>query len=143
MEKRIIKFWDKIVVVLLGLLGIFNSCEKPCEYGTPLGEYKLNGIVTDKETANPIQNIQVVRFRNSDYGDTLYTDAEGKYAFHDFSFGEFHLKFEDIDGEENGGEFKTKEIKTKLTQADQVEKGDGKWNDGKFVKTVNIELEKK
>ena len=137
MKKLIIKSFDKIIVALLGMLGIFNlsSC---MEYGMPEGEYHFNGIVTDKETSNPIQNIQVV----SDRG-TIYTNSEGKFTCSDWMNSVFHLKIEDIDGEENGGDFESQEIEVKFTQADQVEKGDGKWNKGKFVKTQNIKLEKK
>jgi putative lipoprotein (rSAM/lipoprotein system) len=106
-------------------------------YGTPYGEYELKGIISDKETAKPIQNIQIVR----QYWDTLYTDSEGKYSCHNMS-PDFHLKIEDIDSVENGGYFKTQEIEIELTQADQVEKGKG-WYRGKNSKTVNIKLEKK
>ena len=146
MKKLLIKSFDKIIVILLGVLGIFNSCEKPkplygvepCEYGVPYGIYEFHGIVTDKETSNPIQNIQVVRYR-----DTIYTNSEGKFTCFDGMNSEFRLKIEDIDGEENGGDFESQEIDVRFTQADQVEKGDGKWNKGKFVKTQNIELEKR
>jgi putative lipoprotein (rSAM/lipoprotein system) len=131
MKKQIIKFWDKIIVVLLGILGVlYNSCLKM--YGMPEAPhtaYNIRGVITDKETSNPIQNIQIIRQINSIYGDTLYTDIDGKYAFYNIS-PEFHLKIEDIDGEENGGYFESKEI-------------DVKFADGEFVKTVNIELETK
>ena len=147
--KSVIKFFDKIIVVLLGIFGVFNSCEQAEKYGMPYAKYELKGIVTDKETSNPIQNIQVVRHTYMEYGgDTLYTDVEGKYAFpnpssHFYMDSDFHLKFEDIDGEENGGDFKSKEIKGRFTEADRVEKGEGKWYQGKFVRIANIELEKK
>ena len=137
MKKFIIKSFDKIIVVLLGFLGIFNSCERPCEYGVPHGQYEFKGIVTNKETSDPIQNIQVVTYR-----DTVYTDNEGKFTFNVIS-PPFSLKVEDIDGEENGGDFAMQTIDVKFTKADQVEKGDGKWYEGKFVKTQNIKLEKK
>ncbi|MCL2131715.1 MAG: radical SAM-associated putative lipoprotein [Lentimicrobiaceae bacterium] len=146
MKKSVIKFFDKIIVVLLGILGVFNSCEKPLEYGTPHANYEVKGVITNKETSKPIQNIQVIRQIHQEYGDTLYTDADGKYvfAFGDFPYKDnvYRLKIEDIDGEENGGDFVTKEIEVKITQADQIEKGDGNWYDGKFSKIVNIELEK-
>ena len=138
MKKRIIKIFDKVILLLLGFSGTFYSCR---EYGMPEAEFQINGTVMDK-TGKPIQNIQVARLWSSEYGDTLYTGTEGKYSFHGMS-PEFHLKFEDIDSVENGGEFETQEIRTRLTQADQVEKGEGKWNNGKYVKTVNIELETK
>ena len=145
MKKSVIKFFDRIIVLLLGCFGLLYSCEKPkpeygmlVEYGTPSGEYVLKGIITDKETSNPIQNIQIVQ-----YGDTIYTNAEGKYMLLGHGFNEFHIRIKDIDSVENGGYFQSKEIEGGFTKEDQVEQGDGKWYDGKFVKTLNIELEKK
>ena len=142
--KKIIKFWDKIIVVLLGVLGIsvaFHSCMKT-EYGVPHADYEIKGIVTNKETSKPIQNIQVVHQR---YHDTTYTNSDGKYTFiyNSNLLDGLHLVVEDIDGEANGGEFDTKEIDIKITQADQVKKGKENWDWGKYVKTVNIELETK
>jgi len=130
MTKSVIKFWDKVIVVLLGIAGVFSSCNKPKPvYGVEVPEYpslyKLNGIVSDKETSQPIPNIRIVR----QYADTIYSDAEGKYISTGLS-PEFYLKAEDIDGEANVGDFATKEIKVKFA------------ND-EFVKTQNIELEKK
>jgi len=148
MNKPLIKFWDKIILLLLGLSSVaYTSCDygvPASKYGMPHGKYELKGTVTDKETSKPIPNIQVVR----QYGDTIYTDVDGKYAYPNPSSNfyidsEFYIKFEDIDGEENGGEFETKEMDIKFTEADRVEKGDGDWYKGKFAKTVNIELEHK
>ena len=138
MKKQVVKFWDKIIVVLLGFLGIFNSCRQPEMYGMPyLGQYELKGIVTDKETSNPIQNIQVVTHR-----DTVYTDNEGKFTLN-FRSPEYSLKVEDIDGEENGGEFETQEIEVKFTEMDLVKQGRGNKTSDEYVKTQNVKLEKK
>ena len=141
---KLVKFWDKIIVVLLGVVGLSNiiySCAT--KYGEPYAEYEIKGVITDKKASKPIQNIQVTRQIYQEYGDTIYTDANGKYAFYDINRSDFNIKFEDIDGEENGGEFETKEMDIKFTEADRVEKGDGDWYKGKFAKTVNIELEHK
>jgi len=142
MKKLLIKSFDKIIVVLLAILGVFNSCSQPCEYGEPYADYELKGVVTDKETSKPIKNIRIV---HQTYRDTTYTDAEGKYAFiyNDNLLEHLDLKIEDIDGEENGGEFEAQEIDVKFTNADRVKKGDGHWYEGKYEKTQNIELEKK
>ena len=146
MKKSLIKSFDKIIVILLAMLGAFTGCNKsvyePEMYGTPYADYDLKGIVIDKETSNPIKNIRVV---HQTYYDTTYTDAEGKYAFiyHGNVVNTFHLKIEDIDGEENDGDFEAREMDVKFTNADQVEEGDGHWYEGKYEKTQNIELEKK
>ena len=135
MAKQVIKFWDKIIVVLLGVVGVLSSCEKPKpKYGMLVDVLEINGTVTDK-AKNPIQNIQVIR-ENYWNNDTLYTDSKGKFHFKFWEYNPTHLKIEDIDGEENGGEFETQEIEVKFTQDDKVE-------EGKFAKTINIELEKK
>ena len=123
--KKVIRFWDKVIVGLLGVLGIL-SCGKPQpEYGILVDAYVLFGIVTNKETSNPLQNIQII----GQYRDTTYTDAEGRYSFYNVP-PNFHLKVEDIDGTANGGEFETKEM-------------DVKFANDEYAKTVNIELETK
>jgi putative lipoprotein (rSAM/lipoprotein system) len=140
-----IKFFDKILVILLGFFGIFNSCTQPDEYGTPYADFEIKGVVTSKETGQPIQNIRVIR--NPFGSDTLYTDVDGKYYFQCggssiYGGQTFHLKVEDIDGEANGGDFVPQEIEVVITEDDRIKKGDGKWYEGKFGKTVGIELER-
>ena len=139
MKKTIVKIFDKIILLILGFSGIFYSCSM---YGTPAADYEIKCIVTDKTTAKPIKNIQIV---HQMYRDTTYTDAEGKYVFiyNRDLIDQLHLVVEDIDGEANGGEFITQEIDIDITQADRVKKGRGAWDWGKYVKTQNIELEKK
>ncbi|MCL2650837.1 MAG: radical SAM-associated putative lipoprotein [Candidatus Azobacteroides sp.] len=156
MKRTFVKFFDKIVVLILGFSGVLCGCDNPtdeygpvyAEYGMPQADYVIKGIVTDEKTSNPIQNIRVIRQVYPEYGDTLYTNSEGKYAL---EFGDFppwqdntyRLKIEDIDGEKNGGYFEPKEIDVTVTKTDQVEKGDGRWYEGKFVKTQDVELERK
>ena len=137
MKKQVVKLWDKIIIVLLGLLGIFSSCVPM--YGAVVPEYQVNGTVMDK-TGKPIQDIRITgHFRTDD--DTLYTTPEGKFYVR--SWGRPHLKIEDIDEEANGGEFETQEIDVNFTDADLIKRGrEGKTPD-KYAKTVNIELEKK
>ena len=147
-KKSFFRLFDKIIVLLLSTVGVFSACNTMpeygmlVEYGMPHADFELKGTVTD-ETSQPIQNIRVVHqfgYENS-YSDTIYTDENGKYAFNGSAW-KYQLKFEDIDGEENGGLFQTKEIEGGFTQADLVEKGDGRWYDGKFVKTEDVKLEK-
>ena len=150
MKKLIIKSFDKIIVVMLGMLGILNSCkEQPEKYGMPPVVYKpyanygVSGVVTDKETTYPIRGIRIIQKINSWDGDTVYTDVKGKYVFRNV-FSEkntLHLVIEDIDFELNGGEFETQEIEVKYTPDDKVEEGDGNRYQGKFVKTQDVELE--
>ncbi|MCL2290661.1 MAG: radical SAM-associated putative lipoprotein [Bacteroidetes bacterium] len=132
MKKPIIKFLDKVILLLLGFSGILYSCAK---YGMPVDEFEIKGMVTDA-TYKPIQNIRVIRQKQ----DTLYTNSEGKYSFKFWGPNFVHLKIEDIDGDENGGEFATREIDVRFTDADLVKKGKKNKTADKYVKTLNIIL---
>ena len=155
-KKSFFRSFDKIIVLLLSGFGMFSACdlfEPQLEYGMPHADFVLQGTVTDEATSQPIKNIRVVRPLFPDLkpecectpipGDTIYTDEKGQYAFTfgDFPGSKYLLKFEDMDGEDNGGLFQTKEVEGKFTQADQVKKGDNHWYDGKFVKTQDVKLE--
>ena len=137
MKKRVVKIFDKIILLLLGFSGVLYSCY---EYGAIADEYEVNGTVMDK-TGKPIQDIRVTgRFKLGEE-DTLYTNTEGK--FYVKSWGHPYLKLEDIDGEVNGGEFETKNLNIEFTDADLVKKGRGEKTPDIYKKTVNIELETK
>ena len=147
MKKSFIKFFDKIILLLLGLSGIFYACAK---YGMPVDDYEIKGTITDS-SKKPIKNIRIIR-EKFDYerrADTLYTNSEGKYSiklyeeYYINSGKPIHLKIDDIDGEENGGEFVSTEMDVKFTSADLVKKGFGNKRGDKYVKIINIKLDKK
>jgi len=148
MNKLIIKFFDKIIIVLLGFVGLSSIVYSCAKYGMILPEFEIKGVVTDKTTAKPIQNIRIIR---EQHDDTLYTNSKGEYASK-FWGGRYslierenpiHLKVEDIDGEANGGDFETQEIDVKFTEADLVKKGRGDKTPDIYVKKQNIQLEHK
>lgn len=129
---------------LLGVLGLTGcSCAKMygspipdivCEYGCPHAELKIEGKVTDK-ASKPIQGIQV-----GVQGVVAQTDEQGKFLIGDNSFfpgTDVTLRAEDIDGENNGGLFKSQEVNVKLTK---VKEGDGRWYDGAFEAEAPVEI---
>ncbi|MDR1526164.1 MAG: radical SAM-associated putative lipoprotein [Dysgonamonadaceae bacterium] len=152
-----LKLFDKVIVALLGVAGLLMGCnivfETPAEYGMPHADFVLKGTVTSAATSQPVKNIQVVRpFWEYGYGyeggyaaigDTVYTDENGKFAFEfdGLPTMKYQLKLKDIDGQENGGQFVSKEIEGEFTKADQEKKGNDRWYDGKFVKTRNVLLD--
>jgi len=162
MNKSVIKFWDKIVVVLLGTLGVFTSCNKiasdcdcvyypPIErdsfsiaYGVPQADYEIKGTIMNQANLQPIPNIQVVLNNGADF---FLTNSSGNYGFNAYykenQKNIIQLKVEDIDGEENGGDFKTKEVKIKFTEDDKEKMEKCNRDGGTFVKIQNIELKKK
>ena len=132
MKKTIIKLFDKVILLILGSTAVLYCC---CDYGAPVDEFEIKGTVTDR-ASEPIQNIRIIK---QNY-DTLYTNSEGKYSFQFWGPNQVRLKVEDIDGEENGGEFSPIELDVKFTDADRVKKGRGNKTGDVYVKTQNIKL---
>ena len=69
MKKPIIKSFDKVIVLLLFIFGIFSSCGKEPLYGTPEPEYgvilPMYGVpkadtMIRKEMPKPMQEIPVI-----------------------------------------------------------------------------------
>lgn len=110
------------------------------EYGVPMLMFSVKGRVVDPES-NPIPNIEV---GHAEYFETVRTAEDGTFDFKAEIIGSemesATLKFSDVDGEENGGEFETEEVDIPLTQSVP---GDNHWNNGEFSATdVEIVLEK-
>jgi putative lipoprotein (rSAM/lipoprotein system) len=123
--------------MLLGFSPIFYGCPK---YGMVADQFEIRGTVTNTQQ-QPIKNIRIVRERNYGRGDTVYTNAEGRYIINPFNLSRIEcLKVEDIDGEENGGEFLSQELMVQFTDKDIVEKARGNKRGNKFVKIQNIRL---
>lgn len=129
--------------VMLGLLGIsaVSACngdptppDVVAEYGVPHADYVVSGKVTD-EAGTPIKGIQVSSLAGDEYHhqcDTVYTDDDGGYEIRgmvDFLGPEVDVRYEDVDGEENGGLFMTEDRKVAL---EKQEEGSG-WYDGLFA----------
>ena len=159
MKTRFIKWYNLLLGALLGALG-FSSCNiilspfMRCEYGQPHADYKLIGKVTD-QTGKPVKGIRVIFHpelertpeEDSWYSDTLYSDASGKFSKDHLKYTwpditNSYVTFEDIDGEENGGSFKSSELPYAAFEVEQTKKGDGSWYSGSFTITADAKLEK-
>lgn len=147
MKKFMIRFFDRLILALLAVAGLTTACDEPMvEYGTPTADYVIKGTVTDSITTQSIKNIRVIREldENGVYGDTTYTDAKGCYQFSFSGFPdehpEFRLKTEDIDGDQNGGEFENRKVIVQINSSDRTETGDNHWYLGKAVKKQDFKL---
>mgnify|MGYP001775557968 FL=1 len=136
------------LLVALGFTGCDGS-DTPEEYGTPSVKFQVKGTVTD-EAGNPIENIRVIVRGNYDnepnpwMDDTIYTDRDGNFASKEmdsFGLGQQRAYFDDVDGEENGGKFRSQSVWLKDMESKQVEKEDG-WYDGKYEFTARETLKK-
>ena len=123
----------KLIYLLLALLGFGAvSCEEigeddAGEYGCPHVNFSLKARVVD-EAGEPIEGIKVC----VDWIEE-YTDPNGEINVNEsvFTGSQNMVRFEDVDGEANGGEFET----LTLDITDKVEKtedGSGSWYDGAF-----------
>lgn len=123
----------KLIYLLLALLGFGAvSCgeigeDVAGEYGCPHVNFSLRARVVD-EAGEPIEGIKVC----VDWIEE-YTDPNGEINVNEsvFTGSQNRVRFEDVDGEANGGEFET----LTLDITDKVEKtedGSGSWYDGAF-----------
>lgn len=138
MRKR--RLSSKLLAGILGVLG-FAGCDGLGEeldmYGCPIVDFQVKGAVTSEE-GDPLKGIQVVvrtAWDNNVYeADTVYTDAKGEFKSHELSsvsIDKQKVYFHDVDGEANGGAFKSDSITFGQMKEEQLEKGSG-WYDGKY-----------
>lgn len=150
MKKLMLKTYGKILTAFFTILGTVIGCdffEPKCEYGTPSADFIIKGKVTDKETQAPINNIAIIRkTETSPYGnDTVKTDSNGEYElkFTYFPTVNHRIFAEDLDGDQNGGDYAPDSLKLNSSQMKKIKKGDGSWYAGAFEKKdVNFKLEK-
>jgi putative lipoprotein (rSAM/lipoprotein system) len=170
MSKLFIKFFDKIIIVLLGFSGMVTACKKlptdcnanyfsgyiPSDslvimYGVIASDFEIRGKVTHKANSKPISGIRIIQKQSENMGDTIYTNSEGNYFYRYIGYLPYndegeqvcHFIFEDIDGEDNGGNFATKEMNVLINEKDKTESCGEGWPSVRYEKTQNIKLDKK
>jgi putative lipoprotein (rSAM/lipoprotein system) len=147
MKVRFNRWYNALLTALLAMLG-YESCTQHGldEYGTPTVDYQVKGFVTDL-LGTPIQGIKVrapYSYIDGSEGQSVLTDENGR-----FELDEFHSEYndklivEDIDGEDNGGDFMSDTIKVRDLPKKEVEKGDGSWYMGKYEVSAKIKLKLK
>ena len=160
MRQKAASFLHLLLGALLGLLG-FSSCEfldiggGMTMYGEPHADFQATGRVTDK-SGKGIQGIRVAIRQHRHYdnrpgviydqndwydNDTLFTDASGRYELKTTVFEKPHdvkIVFEDIDGEENGGSFKSQTATPEIRQTAKAKD----WYTGGFAVEADARLEK-
>lgn len=135
----IVKRYNKLLLVLIGLLGFTASCGKsPEEYGTPSADFIINGVI-ENQASQPIPNIKVVA-----RWDSTYTAIDGKFSLKNRvmpSDQNFLVKLSDIDGVANGN-YQNKDTTIAFTNNTFIN-GDGHWYSGKVAQSVVIKLASK
>ena len=130
---------------LVTLFGLPQACIGlgRVEYGCPIVDYQLKGVVMD-EDSNPIKGIKVSLEDPDGYAENT-TDASGQFAFDEkltaFDIDKMKVFFQDIDGPDNGGEFALDSVEVKVYR---IGEGDGNWFNGTFKSDdVEVRLKKK
>ena len=128
--------------------GVVNPAfpDAPAKYGTPTAALIFDGQVTNEEK-EALPNMQIVHrdgWKNSeggthwsDYADTIYTNAEGKYnkAYK----GTFPLELHKVIVNDTAGVYQSDSTVTNVTYSG----GDGDWYSGKGELKVDFTLKKK
>ena len=117
-------------------------------YGQPILHFslRLHGKVTD-ENNNPINGIRVIVENKGDVvRDTLYTGQTGEYNLkreYDHLYAEGIIcHYDDIDGEENDGDFESVKSFPALTSTEDPD-DHFLWFDGAYAAEETIVLKKK
>lgn len=95
-----LKFREMLILALLALLGISQSCKQTVEYGVPAARFIAKGTIESADSLKAIKGIQVVM-----ESDTFLSDKDGKFEVSTISFPvnqSFKVSFKDIDGQQNG-----------------------------------------
>lgn len=146
LSRRCARIMSKAVCsCICGLLGA--SCEggphdpKP-EYGVPSARYRLDGVVRDLQTREPIRGIRI-RMRNGDPSDTsgsIRSNGAGEWAIDETRFpcaAACSLAADDTDGALNGGPYAARVVPIAPTR---TEDSDG-WFEGTFEQHgIDIEV---
>jgi putative lipoprotein (rSAM/lipoprotein system) len=127
----------------LALLG-FSNCGDVYEevmYGVPWKSFAVQGTVVDKETGEPVPDIEVsiALPGHEQWKDT--TDSKGVFKLEDTPSLRIPVAFHDVDGEKNGS-YLPDTIQVSEEGARHIESG-GRWFKGEFLQTVKAELKKK
>lgn len=159
MKKRIFSVRTLLsgVLALLGFAGCENWGDSPVEYGMPSVDYRVIGEVTD-EAGKPLSGIRVIvkdkylLNKDGDYehtynheGDTVYTDSKGSFKsakIRSSAIYDQRVVFDDVDGEANGGEFRSVDMSIKDLDSKQIKKG-GSWYSGEYELSTKVEMKKK
>lgn len=143
------------------LLGSFTSCSlddsdldaaRTPQYESSGALYAVNGKVTDSDN-QPLVNIRIeVPYNMNDpepyeHVEKMNTDKDGVFSWRRQASPKdkiFRFIIKDIDGDQNGGEFKPDTIDVKFSLKQLSESGgNGVWDSGSATKDIHIKLSKK
>ncbi|MBR5864516.1 MAG: radical SAM-associated putative lipoprotein [Alistipes sp.] len=155
MKTKVSNFVNRILAAVISLLG-FSACDNGgmmLMYGTPTFDYQANGRVVDEE-GEPIEGIRVKVTLGDEWaekidgthveGGVVYSGKDGSFETKKFEQIEIYsLTAIDVDGEENGGEFETQEVRIDTMRPTYSKGGTQKYENIEIVMTEKVTEEDK
>jgi putative lipoprotein (rSAM/lipoprotein system) len=144
-KRHFFRKYNALITLIISILGFSTACESLDEYGAPAVEYgapTATFIVKGKVSSN--NNNLIPNIRVSMGTDTAYSDASGNYEVrqqYSPTDIEFPIKFEDVDGVENG-EFNSVDTVAKFENP-TFTGGDGNWDMGETESQLDIKMDDK
>lgn len=136
------KLLVRLNAVLAFLLGAFGLTGCMCKYGVPYAEFNAEGMVTDQETGEPIENIRVQLKENGYYvTPEVYTDENGKYVF-DRTIG-FPYDSIDIIAQDTAGVYEADSVRVGIIYEKQKGSKNDEWYTGGAFVYQDFKLKKK
>ena len=153
MKAKITKFANWLLTAVLSLLG-FSACDNGgmmLMYGTPTFDYQADGRVVDEE-GTPIEGIRVKVTLGDEWstkidgtqveGGVVHSGKDGLFTTKKFENIEIYsLTAIDVDGEENGGEFETQEVRIDTMRPTYSKGGTQKYENIEIVMTEKVTQE--
>ena len=144
MKKNVFSLYLKVISFMLVLLGFSCEMEQADEYGTPVAKFRVKGKVysTINGEKKSLNNIKL-KLEGYSKQDSAYSKPDGTFDFSSQIVPDnntFKFTISDIDGDENLGEFESKEMSVDFTNV-RFENGSGNWDRGEATKDLgDIEL---
>ena len=148
MKINILKKYNKLLALLLSLLGFTTACFiiGGAEYGTPHADFIVRGLVVSEKDNRPVKNIRVIMRDSTSiyYRDSINTDLNGIYTLKITGFPKsinFNIDLKDIDGTANG-EFRN--LDTIVKFVNPVFTGGNKhWYNGQTEQEFDLKMKPK
>ena len=139
MRTKLLVRFNAILTFLLGSLGLVGCM---CKYGVPYAEFNAEGLVTDQETGEPIENIQIVcKVGGCRMAEEVYTNPNGKYIVE--SAVPFELDSMDIIARDTADIYEPDSVRVGVVLEKQKGSKRDEWYQGGAFAYQNFQLKKK
>ena len=139
MKTKFLVRFNAILAFLLGSLAL-TGCR--CKYGVPYAEFNAEGLVTDQETGEPIENIQVqIKENGWQVAPEVYTNENGKYIINRAM--DYPHDSVDIIAQDTSGVYESDSARVGIVYEKPKGSKNDEWYTGETYVIHDIQLKKK